>query len=168
MITGKHWLILLVPLLLAACASGPAPVIEGGADRVRTHPSHKQSVSSNRRERVVETVQAMVGVPYRYGGTTRAGFDCSGLVWYSHRRAGLRVPRTSVEQYRAVKKVGKHAMQAGDLLFFKTGWRRGYHVATYIGAGLFVHAPSSGKRVQTDSLDKPYWRKRLVRVGNFY
>ena len=166
--TGKHCSILFAALLLAGCASGPAPVSDNGTGPLVTPAPRKQPARSDRRERVVETVQAMLGVPYRYGGTTRAGFDCSGLVWYSHRRAGLRVPRTSVEQYRAVKKVSRHAMKAGDVLFFKTGWTRGYHVATYIGAGLFVHAPSSGRRVRTDSLDKPYWRKRLVRVGNFY
>jgi cell wall-associated NlpC family hydrolase len=110
----------------------------------------------------------MVGIRYQYGGSSPKGFDCSGLVWYSHKQAGISIPRTAREQMKRSNPINRNNMRSGDLLFFKTGWGSNYHVATYVGGGLFIHAPSSGKKVSITRLDTPYWKQRLKRVGTFY
>ena len=113
--------------------------------------------------RAAEIAVQQVGVPYRWGGDTPQGFDCSGLVHYSYAKVGITVPRTTREQRRAMRRVDIAAAETGDLLFFKT-WRKGWHVALYLGHGEFVHAPSTGKRVTVGSLDNPYYRDHLVDV----
>lgn len=106
----------------------------------------------------------MVGKPYRYGGESpSAGFDCSGLVHFSFRQAGIKVPRSTHEQLRASSPV-KGSMRPGDLLFFDQEGKKKSHVGIYLGNGRFVHAPSSGKRVRTDTLDSKYWKKHLAEV----
>jgi len=115
---------------------------------------------------VAQAAAAMIGVPYRYGGTTPKGFDCSGLAQYAYRRAGITIPRTSREQMRASRTVERAALAVGDLLFFDTLWRSG-HVGIYVGNGRFVHAPSTGGRVTYVSLNDPYFRNRLIKAGRF-
>ena len=105
-----------------------------------------------------------VGMPYRWGGHSRQGFDCSGLVYFSFAQIGITVPRTTREQRRAMRRIHIVDAQPGDLLFFKT-WRRGWHVAIYLGDDDFVHAPSTGKKVTVGSLNNPYYRDHLVEVG---
>jgi murein DD-endopeptidase len=106
----------------------------------------------------------MVGKPYRYGGTAPTGFDCSGLVQFSYRQAGLRVPRSTDEQRRASRPVRAENLRPGDLLFFDQEGKKNSHVGIYVGDGKFVHAPSSGKQVRADRLNMPYWRKHLSEV----
>jgi cell wall-associated NlpC family hydrolase len=108
----------------------------------------------------------MVGVPYRYGGASPAGFDCSGLVYYAHVKAGVVVPRTAAEQRRESRKVSKRQLRPGDLLFFDTSWRSS-HVGIYVGNGEFVHAPSSGKRVSRGYIKEGYFARRLEEAGRF-
>jgi len=106
----------------------------------------------------------MVGKPYRFGGSSpKAGFDCSGLVHFSYRQAGVAVPRTTDDQLRASTPV-RGSMRRGDLLFFDQEGKKKSHVGIYLGNGRFVHAPSSGKRVRTDTLDSKYWKKHLAEV----
>jgi cell wall-associated NlpC family hydrolase len=103
----------------------------------------------------------MVGKPYRYGGSSPAGFDCSGLVQYSYRQAGITLPHNTDKQ-RSVSRLIKVAdLRRGDLLFFNQEGKKYGHVAIYLGEGKFVHAPSSGKSVRSDRLDSPYWKKHL-------
>jgi len=116
------------------------------------------------RSQVVFTAIQMVGVPYRWGGSTPEGFDCSGLVQYVYSNAGLRLPRTAAAQMDAVAPVTLENAQAGDLLFFRDGSRTS-HVAIYLGDGRFVHAPSTGNHVSLDSFGNTYWRMRFARAG---
>ena len=109
--------------------------------------------------------QSMAGSPYRYGGATPRGFDCSGLVYYAYRKAGLSVPRTTRDQYKRSERVALTDIHRGDLLFFKLSSRGISHVGIYTGNGRFIHAPSSGKRVSYARLDDPYWKKRLLAAG---
>ena len=146
-------------LMLSACSSQPA---KSRNDSVRPSPQE------HARETVVVTAREMLGAPYRYGGTTPRGFDCSGLVWYSHQRAGIAVPRRSRQQMSSVRQVGMGSLRGGDLLFFSIDGRASYHVGIYVGDGRFIHAPSSGKKVSSARLDNPYWRSRFLRAGNYY
>jgi cell wall-associated NlpC family hydrolase len=116
---------------------------------------------------VLNTAREMLGTPYRYGGTTPNGFDCSGLVKYSYQRAGIQVPRSSSEQYRFAAKVPVKQLQSGDLLFFRLQPPKVSHVGIYDRNGRFIHAPSSGKSVSYASLDNPYWRRHLIAAGRF-
>jgi murein DD-endopeptidase len=110
------------------------------------------------------TATRMVGAPYRYGGTTPKGFDCSGLVYYSYRQAGQVVPRTSAAQFSKASRISLKDAQPGDLLFFAS--RRSVdHVAIYLGDNKFVHAPSSGKKVSVERMSTPYYRDHFVAAG---
>ncbi len=120
------------------------------------------------RNRVMRVARAQLGKSYRRGGVSPgSGFDCSGLVFFTHRQAGLNVPRTSRSQLDAAKKVPLHNIEPGDLVFFQLDSKVS-HVGIYIGGDEFIHAPSEGKKVSRDSLSKPYWVKRFVAAGNFY
>ena len=105
----------------------------------------------------------MVGVPYRYGGESPDGFDCSGLVQYAYRSAGVSVPRTSRDQLRASSPVPLADAAAGDLVFFQS--KDFSHVGIYLGQGRFVHAPATGRAVAIASFNEAYYRRNFVRAG---
>ena len=132
-----------------------------------SNPKYSNIKASLTKQTVVTTAKRMLGVKYRYGGTSpNRGFDCSGLVQYSHRLAGINIPRTTSQQYRAAKRISKRYLKAGDLVFFKTTPSRGIsHVGIYLGNNKFIHAPSSGKRVKISSMNDKYWRKRFRSAG---
>ena len=124
-------------------------------------PKYKGSSS---KQSVIKTAKKMLGVKYRYGGTSPGrGFDCSGLVQYSHKAAGIKLPRTTSQQYKASRWIARKYLRAGDLVFFKTSITRAVsHVGIYLGRNKFIHAPSSGKRVKISSMKEKYWRKRFT------
>lgn len=159
----------LIALLLAlgGCAGTRALDPEPTAGRPRAiEPAAGSDRSSDTvRGTITRIATDMVGVPYRYGGTSpKEGFDCSGLVFYSYTRAGLSVPRNSIELFKAAEKIPLDAAREGDLVFFQDQ-RRLSHVGIYIGGGRFVHAPSSGSAVRVSTLDSEYYRRHLVGVG---
>ncbi len=133
-----------------------SPPVEAAGEPAATHPG----------DVVSQVALSMIGVPYRYGGATPAGFDCSGLVWFAHLQAGVPVPRTAAEQERASRTLSGEPLHPGDLLFFDTSWRSG-HVGIYVGGGDFVHAPSSGKRVMRGTIREGYFSGRLRRASRF-
>jgi cell wall-associated NlpC family hydrolase len=104
----------------------------------------------------------MVGTPYRYGGKTPKGFDCSGLVLYSYALAGKQLPVNVGGQRAASRPVPRKQIRPGDLLFFDLTDEDRTHVGLYVGGGKFVHAPSRGKRVSTAALSNPYWRRHFA------
>jgi cell wall-associated NlpC family hydrolase len=110
----------------------------------------------------------MVGKPYRTGGAAPAtGFDCSGLVQFSFRQAGVILPRSTAQQRHAAERVRVSHLRHGDLVFFDLQGKKNSHVGIYVGDGQFVHAPSTGKRVRKDRLDSPFWRKHLSEARRF-
>lgn len=153
----------LVASLLVGCAGGP-PAPGTPADESVAIPAGPLEAPDPLRAQVVFTAMQMVGVPYRWGGATPEGFDCSGLVQYAYSNAGLRLPRTAADQMDAVRPLTLENARAGDLLFFRDGGRTS-HVAIYLGQGRFVHAPRSGKQVSLDSFGNAYWRARFARAG---
>ena len=147
---------LLLPLVLVACASAPKPEPVSFPEKSipdRTIPG-----------RAAAGAAKMVGKPYKYGGATPAGFDCSGLVHFSYQQAGVSLPRSTAEQRRASQRVKVAELKRGDLLFFDQEGKKHSHVGIYLGERRFVHAPSSGKHVRNDSLDSPYWKKHLSEI----
>lgn len=103
-----------------------------------------------------------VGAPYRYGGSSPSGFDCSGLVQYVYGKLGVNLPRKSREMARVGQQVPVHALLPGDLVFFRINRNRVSHVGIYIGNDKFVHATKSGDPVRKDSITNAWWRKRFV------
>jgi cell wall-associated NlpC family hydrolase len=121
-----------------------------------------QSGRSGGGNRIVNTAERYIGVNYRRGGISPAGFDCSGLVMYVYKKHGIVLPRTALQQFRAGKRINSKNAEPGDLLFFRTAGRRINHVGIYAGKGRFIHAPSSGKKVSFAMVDNPYWRKKYA------
>lgn len=137
-----------------ACTGSSRPVAEAHPTRVGD------------RTTVVRTATAMIGTPYRYGGSSPRGFDCSGLVVYSYAQAGHRgLPRSASALERRARPIAVSELRPGDLLFFHLEGKKASHVGIYVGDRSFVHAPSSGKRVERVSFDHVYWGPRLELAG---
>jgi murein DD-endopeptidase len=115
-------------------------------------------------QRAAEIALEQIGAPYRYGGETPAGFDCSGLVHYAYAKAGKRVPRTTGELWAASSSVPRDELRAGDLLFFAFSGKL-QHVGLYVGEGRFAHAPATGRTVSVESLSASVYRRALLRAG---
>ena len=119
-------------------------------------------------QKIADLAKSFIGAPYKYGGASPKGFDCSGLVFYTHGKLGIHTPRTSSQQYQHAKSIKVSKLNSGDLVFFTLNKKNVSHVGIYIGNGKFVHAPKSGKRVTINHLHDDYWRPRIVSAGRFY
>jgi peptidoglycan DL-endopeptidase CwlO len=113
-------------------------------------------------QRLTRSALRFLGVPYVFGGTTSAGFDCSGYVQHVFAMIGIHLPRTADAQYYAGRRV-RH-LRPGDLVFFQTYEPGPSHVGIYLGHGHFVHASSHG--VMVSSLSNPYWANRYIGAKN--
>ena len=114
------------------------------------------------KDRLLRVAQRMLAVPYRYGGTTLWGLDCSGFVQKTFAFLNLDLPRSAREQFREGAKVAKADLSPGDLVFFRTYAKYPSHVGIYLGDNRFVHASSRERKVTIDSLDTPYYVKRYI------
>jgi cell wall-associated NlpC family hydrolase len=152
---------------LAACASSPTPGTPRAphaARAQRTADAPAQPAAPGRD--AVRTALSMLGTPYRYGGNAPSGFDCSGLVNYSYAQAGVTgLPRTAAALEASAQPIELDELRPGDLLFFQLSGRKTSHVALYVGDESFVHAPSSGGRVERVDFDHVYWGPRIRRAG---
>jgi len=101
-----------------------------------------------------------LGTPYVFGGTSGAGFDCSGFVQHVFALLGFHLPRTADAQYYAEARASG-GVQPGDLVFFETYESGPSHVGIYIGGGKFVHA-SSSSGVMVSALSDSYWSARYI------
>jgi cell wall-associated NlpC family hydrolase len=105
-----------------------------------------------------QVVLSYLGVPYRWGGSSPAGFDCSGLVSYVYAQLGVSLPHFAAAQWGYGVPVAISQLQPGDLVFFDAL----NHVGIYIGNSLFVDAPHTGAFVRIDSLNEPWYAKKYV------
>lgn len=141
---------LLAILLLGSCA---------GVRKARIHDAKV--------DKVISTARSYMGTPYKYGGTTRAGIDCSGLLMNSFRSIDMELPRTSEGQSKIGKEVKLRQLEPGDLVFFATGRRR--RQITHVGlvtdckgthSVRFIHASSSLGVIEAD-IYTSYYLKRF-------
>jgi len=108
---------------------------------------------------VMSAAKDALGTPYQWGGNSPAGYDCSGLVQMAYGKIGISLPRTSNEQFHALKE--RDVARPGDLLFFGSG-SHATHVGIYMGDRQMIHAPGSGRTVTVSSLDIRYWRQHYL------
>jgi len=154
---------LLLAAGLAGCASAPPPA-PAPASPPAAPERHASTEKPDVGARAARIAVEQVGVPYRYGGTGPTGFDCSGLVQYSYRKAGKSLPRTTGQLWNHTVTVPRKDLRAGDLLFFSIDGTM-QHVGLYLGDGHFVHAPSSGRTVTVESLRSDFYRDAFLRAG---
>ena len=130
-----------------------------GAPRYQGRPNAPDSD----RDGIVRFARTFVGTPYRSGGTTYRGVDCSGFVFAVYRQFDIRLPRTSLDQSRIGKPIDRGDLEPADLVFFKTSKRASVtHVGIYIGAGKFIHASTSSREVRVDALSDRYYKKNFT------
>ena len=149
----KNVALFVALVALAACGSDPA--------------LQRADVEASAGHRAALAALAQVGVPYRYGGQSPTGFDCSGLVHYAYLEAGVSTPRTTRQLWSAARTIEQDELKPGDLLFFRIDGKMS-HVGMYLGERRFVHAPQSGRRVSVASLEMPFYRQALIRTARIY
>ncbi|WP_155299092.1 C40 family peptidase [Deinococcus kurensis] len=160
------------PAVSAAGAASPfqpltppqtAPVLQPGSPMPRSQTTDTPSPLAGAGDWRAAAL-SLLNTPYVFGGTTRAGTDCSGLVLQVFTPLGVPLPRTSAEQARAGLPVAPEALEAGDLVFFDTeGAGRVSHVGIYLGEDQFISANSYQGRVTVDHLRADrYWGPRFV------
>ena len=113
-------------------------------------------------DKVIQEGKKYIGTKYRYGGTTPKGFDCSGFIGFTYKKAtGKTLPRTAAQMYKTGKAVTKANLKKGDLVFFSTVKKGASHAGIYIGNNQFIHA-SSSKGVTITALSNAYWKSRYI------
>ena len=129
---------------LAAPEAAPAPVRAPGVQ-------------------VADLAQQFVGSPYAWGGTSPAGFDCTGFVMWVYSQFGVGLPHNEAGQLASGAQVSAEDLQPGDVLVFANTYRRGLsHVGIYVGNGQFVHAVDERHGVTVSNLWDGYWAPRFV------
>lgn len=143
-------------MALAGCASSPAqrdfPSLSGRTERPMPI-----------REGVIQTALSLLGAPYRFGGKTPAGFDCTGFIGYVYRNsADIVLPRESLHLVRMGKAVSAPDLLPADLVYFRIENQKPLHVGIYLGDGKFIHAPSTGGKVNIQGMSQDYWKSRYL------
>jgi hypothetical protein len=116
------------------------------------------------RDEIVLTAKSFIGVPYSWGGTSpEEGFDCSGLTMAVYELNGLKLPRSSKDQFAVGAPIDRSQLSRGDLVFFATAQgKKVTHVGIYAGDGQFIHAPGRDKRIRIDSLMNGYFKVHFM------
>ncbi|PHS68481.1 MAG: hypothetical protein COB12_01125 [Flavobacterium sp.] len=174
-------LLILLSIFLVSCGSSK----KSTSSRTKTHKisSKKTAAKSNKKasektktnkssgsktvSNILKTAKTFEGTKYKFGGTTKKGMDCSGLVYVAYGKEGVKLPRVSRDMAKQGKAVSLKKVIKGDLLFFKTGKskNRVNHVGIVTdvkkGEVFFIHA-STTRGVINSSLNENYWRKTFV------
>ena len=132
--------------------------VKGSTKKVSNSVS--TSSSSSNLSKAVSIALSQQGVPYAFGGSTPSGFDCSGLIYYAYKNAGISVSRTSAAGFYSISSPTS-SPKVGDLVFFKNTYKSGIsHIGLYMGSGKFVSA--SGTKVQISSVNESYWKSHFA------
>jgi cell wall-associated NlpC family hydrolase len=112
---------------------------------------------------LVDHAMSWVGTPYRHGGESRRGIDCSGFTGAVFAAQGVELPRTAAEQFAFGTPVGVANLQQGDLVFFRNTYKRGIsHVGIYLGDGMFIHAAGRRHGVIVSEFSRSYYQRRFA------
>ncbi|TRX56156.1 NlpC/P60 family protein [Fulvivirga sp. M361] len=126
----------------------------------------KARIREQKINKVISTARSYIGTPYKWGGTTRGGMDCSGLLCNSFQAVKYTLPRTSADQSKVGEKVKRDKVQPGDLVFFATGKKKrkvthvGMVTSVRRGKVMFIHSSSSLGVVESD-MNSTYYKKRF-------
>lgn len=127
------------------------------------------SDAAEKRERFINAAKSYLGTPYRYGGISKAGIDCSGLVYKAALDSGTaQLPRTAATIYRKAEQISDSQRERGDLVFFSANGRIS-HVGIYLGENQFIHSASDGPKtgVIISRLSENYWKNHYYSAGRF-
>jgi cell wall-associated NlpC family hydrolase len=139
--------------LSVCCALVMVLLLPGGVASAEQRPG----------DRVADLAQEYAGSPYRWGGVSPAGFDCTGFVKWVFSNFGLELPHTEAGQLASGSRVSADELEPGDVVAFENTYRRGLsHVGIYLGEGRFVHAVDEFHGVKISQLWDAYWSSRLV------
>jgi cell wall-associated NlpC family hydrolase len=117
--------------------------------------------TAGKTDNIIKTAEKYLKTPYRFGGESPKGFDCSGFVKFVYDKNGKKLPRSADVQYMQGKKVDQSKLKPGDLVFFTTYAPGASHVGIYYGSGKFIHT-SSSRGVMISRLDETYWKPRYL------
>lgn len=129
--------------------------------------NHLSTSSENNLAAIELSFQRYQGSPYRFGGTTKAGFDCSGFIGVVFSEAlNIELPRTTEQIAAGGKAVRRDQLQPGDIVIFKTSVKQ-LHAGIYTEGGKFVHA-STSKGVVESNLTNAYWQQRYIKAKRYF
>ena len=169
----KHFAFLLLILVFFTACKSTAPIV---TSKKLDHKNEKSTKSEKRKanrlaEELIDVAAENLGVKYKYGGTTKAGFDCSGLMYAIFDSHNITLPRNSYQQSKigAVINTKREEAQKGDLIFFKTNKNPQInHVGIVIevndGEIKFIHS-STSKGVIISSTKEPYYKNTFVQLN---
>lgn len=155
-------------MLCFGCAANQSGSASEGAKAEKMRHAYKVALDEKNEHdavvghKIVRTAHKAIGTPYVLGGSEPGGFDCSGLVSWTYKSVGVKLPRTAREQSVVGKKIKNiKDMRAGDIVAFRHP-KRGYHTGIYVGDGKFIHSPRKRTRVRINSLSDPYFSETLL------
>jgi cell wall-associated NlpC family hydrolase len=122
----------------------------------------EEFAEKNTRDKVITFAKKMINIPYKFGGNSILGIDCSAYVKKVYGLLDVDLPRTAREQFKEGDAIDRDELSIGDLVFFRTYASFPSHVGIYLGNNLFIHASSKGRKVTIDSLETPYYLKRFI------
>lgn len=165
----KHFNIYILSIFMCAflsCASHKQPGREQHIPPGLPQDQSQDDLNkqSNQRKIIARYAINSLGVPYQWGGQSpETGFDCSGLVVYTHQMADIIVPRTASAQFENGRVIALQNLQISDLVFFKDLIDdKNYHVGIYMGDGRFIHAPGRGRNITYEFLNTPYFINHFI------
>ena len=163
LITKKTILILLALVSIVGCASSPTDT-KTTLKTLTPTPKHEIAKTLPVNNGIFDGVyHNWKGTPYRYGGSSKKGIDCSAFVQVGYSSVYQKLlPRTTLELVKKGKQVKRNNAKEGDLVFFRTG-RNSRHVGIYLGNSEFLHA-SQSKGVIISRLDNPYWKRHFWQI----
>lgn len=123
---------------------------------------------SSKGQAVLEYAKQFLGVPYRYGGSSPSGFDCSGFVYYVYKQFGVTLNRVANDQMVNGTWVPFSEIQPGDIIGFKNSSGYVNHVGIYAGNGMMIHSPQTGENVRFESVVSGNYSKRIAAVRRIF
>ena len=163
----KLLLLLFLSIVLVSCGSSRNTTKQKNIIGATTHTN--KTVTSKTADKIVSYAKTFEGTRYKFGGTTKRGMDCSGLVYTSFKNENIALPRVSRDMARQGKRISLRDAEEGDLVFFQTNKSRrvinhvGLVVESRRGIVRFIHSTTS-RGVIVSSLDENYWNNAFVEV----